>query len=690
MKTLAYPLLTAGLAAGVAAAEVGPSRSDWGTVGLLQVPSARMLPDGTPGAGLTVLGGLHRHLTVGAQLSPGLEVVARETVHPNPYGLSAPGLDAKLRLLDEGAWWPALAIGGRDLTGAGPVLSGKGRFAGEYLVASRRWWDLDLTLGLGWGSLGEAGHLRNPLRLFGSRFRRDRDPSAREAATGPRSWFTGERVALFGGVEWHTPVPDLSVKLEYSGDRFRAQRREDAAFRAGSGINAGLSYRPFPWIDMGVGIEQGRRVMLRLSGRLDPGTAGREAPAPAPAIGPRPSAEAAPPAQAVLLIARARGLPARSVLVEGRRAVLWLDPAGDPAAPLAREVGRAALLLAELTPAAVEELTVVTGSGGLPVLSTTILRHELERAARRRGSAEEVWRTTRIGRPHGEPSGWPGRLDLSLHPGAEVGLSEVGNPLVLRGHTDARLRLEPWRGVVLGAGLRVNLGGNAGTLDNHALPAADPVRSDLPLYTRPLLGLEHLYAAWLADPAPGWTMRLSAGQFEEMFGGVGGELLHQPLTARWAVGLDLNQVWKRPAGEPFGIAAGSGRLTGHASLYLEEPGAAATAILRAGRYLGGDWGATAELDRRFDGGWRLNGRITWTGGPDRGRTRLGGRVDYGLSLVVPLAPSGLLPVGGATEMAVRTLGRDAGQRLRQPLPLYEARVPAGYGRLAGTWRHLLD
>lgn len=690
MKTLALPLLIVGLAAGVAAAEVEPSQSDWGTVGLLQVPGARMRPDGTLAAGLTVLGGLHRHLTVGAQLAPGLEVVARETVYPNPYGLSAPGLDAKLRLLDEGEWWPALAVGGRDLTGAGPVLPGKGRFAGEYLVATRRWWDLDLTLGVGWGALGEAGHLRNPLRLFGRHFRRDRDPAAWETAAGPRSWFAGDRIALFGGVEWQTPVPDLSLKLEYSGDRFRAQHQEETAFRAGSGVSAGLSYRPSPWIDLGVGVEQGRRVMLRLTGRLDPGEAGRRPPDPPEAVGPRPSPEAAQPAQGILLVARVRGLPARSIQVEGRRAVLWLDPAGDAAAPLAGEVGRAARLLADLAPAEVEDLTIVTGSTGLPVLATTILRSDLERAARRRGSAEEIWRTTRTGHPHGEPPGWPARFDLSLHPGGEASLSEVGNPLVLRGYTDARLRLEPWRGVVLGAGLRVNMGSNSGTLDSYALPAAEPVRSDLPLYTVPLLGLEHLYAAWLASPAPGWTARLSAGHFEEMFGGYGGELLYQPLEARWAAGLDLNQVWKRPAGEPYRIAAGGGRLTGHASLYLEAPGAERAAILRVGRYLGGDWGATAEMERRFDGGWRLSGRITWTEGPDRGQTRLGGRLDYGLSLVVPLAPSGLLPVGGATEMAVRSLGRDAGQRLRQPLALYEARVPAGYGRLAGTWKHLLD
>jgi len=106
--------------------------------------------------------------------------------------------------------------------------------------------------------------------------------------------------------------------------------------------------------------------------------------------------------------------------------------------------------------------------------------------------------------------------------------------------------------------------------------------------------------------------------------------------------------------------------------------------------VGGDWGGTAELAHRFDNGVRLAAHLTWTEGPDGGQSRFGGRLDQGLTLVVPLGEGGWLPEGGALEVATRTLGRDAGQRLRAPLPLYETLVPAGFGRLAGTWPRLLD
>lgn len=668
---------------------LAPTLSDWGAVGLLQTPTARLLPDGTVTGGISLLGDLHRHLAVGAQLLPSLDVTLRETLYPNPYGLSEPGVDAKLRLLREGEWWPALAVGGRDVTGSGFNLPGKGRFAGEYLVASRRWWDVDLSLGLGWGALGDYGHFKNPLRFLGGKFRRDRDPT-QPGSRGPQAWFTGDRVALFGGLEWHTPVEGLSVKLEYSGDSFRSQQQEDPLFQPGLPVNAGLAYRPLPWLELGAGVEQGQRAMLRLSARFDPREEAEQTTRPPPAVGPRPARESAVPSQDLVAVARTSGLPARSALVAGDRAALWLDPAGTGIAPLAQEVGRAARLLADTTPAEVEWLTVATGNDGLDGVAVTLLRRDVERAANKRGSAEEIWRTTRVDASTGAPPDWPMRLSLTLHPTAEVSLFEQGAPLVQRAYTDARLTTEPARGLVLGAGLRFNMADNLPLLDTNAIQAEKPVRSDLPFYALQRLEVERLYGAWIARPAPGWATRLSIGHFEEMFGGFGGEVLHQPLEARWAAGLDLNRVWKRPPGDLLRVTPDSGRTSGHASFYWEAQGAATTGVLRLGRYLGGDWGGTVELMRAFDGGIRLSAHLTWTEGPADGQSRLGGRLEQGIALVVPFGASGLLPVGGSTEVAVRTLGRDAGQRLQQPLPLYDTAVPAGFGRLAGSWSRLME
>ncbi|PWC53945.1 YjbH domain-containing protein [Azospirillum sp. TSO22-1] len=683
--TIAFALLTAPLhAEGLA-----PSLSDWGGAGLMLNPTARMMPEGTATGGVTLVGSLHRHLFAGAQLLPWLEVTARDTMYPNWWGLSDPGLDVKVRLLREGPWWPAVAVGGRDVTGSGYDLPGKGRFAGEYVVLSRRFWNLDASLGLGWGRFAGGGGVVNPL---GGRFAHDRDPND-PRSRGPRAWFTGREIAPFGGVEWHTPLRGLSLKLEYSGDGMRAERQDDPTFVRGLPVNVGLAYRPWPWLDIGAGVEQGKRAVLRLAVALALKDVPAARPLPPPGVGPRPEGRPAT-SEEVLGDARAAGLPARGAVVTRERAVLWLDTDDEDTGDFvpARILGRAARVLADGAPAEIEALTVVTGAQGLDGIAVTLQRRELERALRRRGSAEEILRTARVEPASAEGPPPPGRAvwRFTLRPTLEQSLFEQGVPYASRTYTDAALSVAPWRGLVIGGGVRINLASSVALLDTQALPAEQPVRSDLALYTARVAGIEHLHASWLASPAPGLHTRLSVGHFEEMFGGFGAEALYQPPTARWAAGLDLNRVWKRPAWDAWRVDGLDGHTTGHLSLYWESDGAARTAVLRLGRYLGGDWGGTAELAHRFDNGVRLSAQMTWTEGPDGGQSRIGGRLDQGIALVVPIGERPWLPDGGALEVATRTLGRDAGQRLRTPLPLYETLVPAGYGRLAGTWSRLLD
>lgn len=622
-----------------------PTLSDWGGTGLLLTPTARMLPEGTVNAGVGIIGPLYRHLYAGAQLLPGLEVTVRETLYPNDWGLSDPGLDVKLRLLREGPWWPAVAIGGRDVLNSGLDLPGKGRFTGGYGVLSRRYRSVDASLG--WGRIG------------------------------------GRAGAVFGGVAWHTPVPGLGLMLEYA-----AERPDDPSQSSRFPVNAGLTYRPLPWLNLGAGFEQGRRVMLRAAVIIDTPRIDAEPPLPPPRVGPRP---AGLPALAYEIVddARAAGLPARAASLTAGRTTLWLDTPGDVPA---RDVGRAARVLADGAPAEVETLTVATGASGLDGVALSLERGDLERALRQRGSPEELWRTARVepASVAGHPQDWPSRWSLALRPTIEQSLFEEGVPYAYRTYAAAALAFSPVRGLVLGGGLRLNLNGNLGLLDAQAMPAASPVRSDVALYTQRLAGLEHLHASWLGNPAPGWHTRVSAGHFEEMFGGVGGEVLYRPLRARWAVGMDVNRVWKRPAWDALRIDTAAGRTTGHASLAIEAPGAARTGMLRLGRYLGGDWGGTVEIAHHFANGMRLGGHLTWTDGPRPGQSRLGGRVDHGLVLTMPLGAGGWLPDGASAEVATRTLGRDGGQRLRTPLPLYETGAPAGFGRLAGTWADLLD
>ena len=68
------------------------------------------------------------------------------------------GFDLKIRLSKEGLYIPAIALGLRDIAGTGLSSS-------EYLVATKRINNLDVTLGLGWGVLGTEGGFTSPLNF---------------------------------------------------------------------------------------------------------------------------------------------------------------------------------------------------------------------------------------------------------------------------------------------------------------------------------------------------------------------------------------------------------------------------------------------------------------------------------------------------------------------------------------------
>jgi len=172
-----------------------------------------------------------------------------------------------------------------------------------------------------------------------------------------------------------------------------------------------------------------------------------------------------------------------------------------------------------------------------------------------------------------------------------------------------------------------------------------------------------------------------------MFGGLRGELLYMPFGRRWAVGLDLNQVWQRAFEQDLGFR--DYRVTtGHLSLYYELPFYGLTATLRAGRYLARDWGATFELTRRFASGIEIGLFATRTNVSARDFGE--GSFDKGVILRFPLDLFLPQHLRGAADFSFRPLARDGGQRLsfsRELYPLLREYTP---GRFHQDGRAILD
>lgn len=246
-----------------------PSFSDYGGVGLLQTRNARFGDEGLFSIGASTADPYNRYF-FSVHILDGLEVGFRYTTIQNRdiinfnedvenTAFQDKGADIKHLLLEETARRPAVAIGLQDFIGTA-------QFSAEYIVASKRYYDLDFTLGMGWGRLATRGLFKNPLTLISKSFesRGSFQGDNEGGQVNLDQLFAGEEVALFGGIEWLTPLEGLRVKIEYDPNNYKQEPLSNT-LKVDSSINIGVAYQPFPWIDLAVGFERGNTLLLRVA-----------------------------------------------------------------------------------------------------------------------------------------------------------------------------------------------------------------------------------------------------------------------------------------------------------------------------------------------------------------------------------------------------------------------------------------
>ena len=95
--------------------------------------------------------------------------------------------------------------------------------------------------------------------------------------------------------------------------------------------------------------------------------------------------------------------------------------------------------------------------------------------------------------------------------------------------------------------------------------------------------------------------RADLGLLENMFAGVGGEILYRPFNRKVALGFSAHRVRQRDYDQRFSLRDYE-TTTGHASIYFDLPYGIQPKIV-IGKYLAGDKGVTLDLSRRFESGF---------------------------------------------------------------------------------------
>jgi len=656
-----------------------------GQSGYINMPSAEVGFDGTFSTGFSY-DRPYGSLWATATVLPFLQVTGRYvsiagtpgfTFEPGEYG-SEYGrykdkvVDAKLRLVEESAWMPAVAVGATDLLGTE-------LFRGQYIVATK--------------SFGKARNI--------------------EASVG----FGNDRPdGIFGGVRWgFMSAPGWAAVVEYDSNDYKKDFRalETSAGQRRKGGAVGLEYR---WGWLGAQVARHRDhfsanayVSIPFSEReflpklLEPAVFQPKS------TGERVSVSEwqKDPNQRKVLVDALAKQNFKNIRVEFESGILKLTLTNTRISNLGRAVGRATRTAVAFAPIGTRAIHVTYTRLEQPVATyeffdlrrlTDYLTGLIDREAFLQTVL--VRYSTPADRVQEDEQGL---LAATREENAVLGvrLNQEGEVVQLRSEDREanRFRIVPrtsfffndpsgalryelaavsnydrrfGEGLYFNSTFKLNLLENVSGVTQPSNSVLPHVRTDIADYKRGgrfklnrailnkyLMLDERVYA------------RVSAGLYEEMYRGVGGQVLYLPKDTRWAADVAVDALEQRGFKGWFD-KRDYRTVTALGALHYRLP-YDITVTARAGRFLAKDNGVRMEFKRRFQSGVEIGAWYTKTSGKDI--TNPGSPTDpyndKGVFLSIPLNIMLLADTQASAGFAIAPWTRDVGQMVGSPGDLYD-------------------
>lgn len=693
--------------------------NQYGHVGVLQTPTARQLGEGWFGGGASVFSpyrAIFFHAQPLSWLSGNFrfaEVTNRDFSFVDAFPLEEQerkvsrnftdkGVDIKLRLVEESDWTPAVALGFID-------LAGTGLFASEYLVFSKRIFNVDLHLGIGWGRLGSANDFTNPLASISEDFEtRPRAGSGLGGQFELDTYFKGA-TAVFGGIQWTPAGGPFTFFAEFEGNDYQSEPLQNPQEQS-TRLNVGTNIAVGNHVDLSLGWLRGETLAGRLSvaGGLGltrgPAKVNRATARPVPAFsnaGDWKHVQALDPATVERLRRdmKKQGVRLHAVDAEDGQSLVRVWYSHTMGGDVALGAARVARALLRITGRAYDHYELTEMVAGVASVRLRFERDDFHQVI-----AGNLAEHRFVERLNILPAG-AGRIakasyrDLLEYPAFSTALnpqlrSNIGGPdAFFVGQLLARLAGT----VQLSANWSASAALGLNVLDNisnarlrQTFPSGLPrVRSRVGDYLREGRDayLAQLDTSYFFSVAPDVFGRLSAGIFEEMFGGVATEFLYRPSQRSWAVGLEVARVRQREFEQRLGFLDYETTTT-LLSYYQELPWNGTRLTLTGGRFLAGDYGVQIELSRAFRNGVRFGVFATPT---DATTEEFGeGSFDKGFFLSIPIDLFSTGHGRGSADFLFRPLSRDGGQRAvtgRRLYPMLEVAKPRVLQERASGWRH---
>jgi hypothetical protein len=650
--------------------------NDFGVGGILDIPSARMSEEGTLTSTYSRKNVADIY-AVGYQVLPRVEASFRYTIFNargfSPFpgtecvadaeycdGLRDRSFEVKVKLVDESEHLPQIAVGARDILGTGA-------WSGEYLVASKSIGsNLDVTAGIGWGRFAERTVATNPLVRLSPKFAVRGDDFGLGGTFSWESFFRGPEIGAFGGVRYRIPQLRIDLVAAYNSDSY-ARERARGTIREAKPVSFGVEWQATPGIRLGASWQQGNQLGLKISASLDtrrlsplksPNGFGA---ARLPLVKPAEFERGVEWWPRLLNDAEASGLLVREVkrTPEGELQVRY----GNAAYQIEADAIRRLLTLTELyVPTGVRSVSLTGESLGMPTHTLKFRRPSREASALLQQSGRlELLPPQQIEVPdherdfHYPNSGFDVGLDLRTY------LFDPDFPFLYQLSASIRGTADFGGGWSVSGRWMQNITSQFDRIARGGESALPPVRTDQKEYLQQgKSGIDNLALVKRGKLRDDIYYQTYGGILEEMYSGVGGEVLWRPFDKPYAIGVNVNAVQQREFDKMFGLRDYR-TVTGHVSLYWATPWYDFDVAVHTGRYLAKDFGSTLEIQKRFANGWSVGAFATLTDVPFDVFGE--GSFDKGLIFRIPFDLYSTKNTRGAYRTIIRPINRDGGRML---------------------------
>jgi len=692
------------------------SFSNYGTSGLIQIPSARFHPGGTL-AFNWVDNEPYQRGSIIAYPFDWLEASYQYTDIENALYSLSPGFsgdqtykdksfDAKIRLFQETDLMPAIAFGSRD-------LGGTGIFSSEYFVASKRINNVDFSLGMGWGILSGGQKITNPFGYISEQFE-ERTGQADDSQGGDfnfGSFFSGP-AAIFAGAEIFLPNLNGSrLKIEYDGVDYEEEgfpngaEDFDLAFKPidkkqESKFNIGFVYPVTEGAHFKLSWTKGNTLSFGFSinanfSKENPSVKKRDNLIP---ISNGPAIKKANEIQDLYLYRNALKYLNQNRLYLHKASLendqLEIAYQQNKYIKYAQSTGRVAKILDEISPDSITKFKITNLNAGIPMHSVVIDRNSLQLyesqkystplkkdIAVLRGDKNTVYKY--------EPTIKKPAIFWSIAPSLR---SQIGGP---DGFYFGDLAVAFHSETLFASNLTLSVSAQAGLVDNfEGLKLASDsllphVRTDQVFYLKQSkdFNIPRLQLNYFTNLSKDLYGKIAIGYLESMFGGVGGEILYRPFHQSFAIGAELWRVRQRDFNMIFKFRDYE-TTTGHINVYYEEPNTNIVFALKGGKFLAQDSGITVDFHRRFQSGARIGAFFSLT---DISKYEFGeGSFDKGFYFYIPIEYFFSNHSKPLTGFGLRPIQRDGAQALVHAKHLYGVTDQAQEFNVMRDWGYVYD